>query len=315
MILWRRNIKFVIHRYWSPSLGKVIEGEVPEGFKGSEFGPSLRSFVIYQYYKCRIPHKKILTMLKDWEIEMSAGTLCCLLNSAGKDFKDDLLSAKKAALKKKSQLYIDDTGARINGINGYTYGISNDYFTEYVTGLEKNRWSAVGALLSGEQRFLISDDGSNFIDLIRNHQLCWVHEIRKYKKLPIYHEFLVPKLEEVVKKWQGLYHLMKEFKVSGAQILRSKIREEFDRIVEAKTGIEDIDKQLKLTGENKRRLLLFLRYPQLPHHSNMIERDLRERVIKRKISLQNRAFGDIWRIGSRNEKRFPILVSSWHHYR
>lgn len=27
-------------------------------------------------------------------------------------------------------------------------------------------------------RFLVSDDGTNFIDLIKNHQLCWGHEIR-----------------------------------------------------------------------------------------------------------------------------------------
>lgn len=363
MIIKRRNIKFLIHRYWSKSLGKVIEGEVPEEFKHSEFGPQLRSFVIYQYYKCRTPHKKILLMLSDWGIEMSAGSLCSLLNDFDSAFKEDLLSAKKAALKKQSHLYIDDTGARIAGENGYTYGVSNDYFTEYVTGLEKNRWSAVGALFSGEQqfliddeaitfvaeklkrarvttrlyqlrgqrfargdleeklqeiydfavrkdeldiirtagaisalreeksiRFLLSDDGSNFIDLVKNHQLCWVHEIRKYKKLPIYHEVLVPELKKVVKKWQSLYHTMKRFKKSGTEKLRKKIRAEFDKIVEAKTGIEEIDKQLDLTMKNKNRLLLFLRYPQLPLHSNLIERDLRERVIKRKISLQNRSW-------------------------
>ena len=51
MIIQRNNIEFTINRYWSEELGKVIEGKIPDEFKGSEFGPSLRSFTIYQYYK------------------------------------------------------------------------------------------------------------------------------------------------------------------------------------------------------------------------------------------------------------------------
>ncbi|MGB0453570.1 MAG: hypothetical protein ACPGJV_07625 [Bacteriovoracaceae bacterium] len=173
----------------------------------------------------------------------------------------------------QSRVFIDDTGARIKGVNGFTYGVCNDYFTEYVTGLEKNRWSAVGALLTEQKfyiddeaisfvanklkrarvtaqlyalkgqefvrdafeaklsevytfkirkdeldivrtaaaisalrrdkkiRFLVSDDGTNFVDIVRNHQLCWVHEIRKYKKLPLAHEVLIKELDVVIDRW------------------------------------------------------------------------------------------------------------------
>ena len=41
MKIERRNIKLVVHRYWSESLGRVIEGVIPDVFKGSEFGPQL----------------------------------------------------------------------------------------------------------------------------------------------------------------------------------------------------------------------------------------------------------------------------------
>jgi hypothetical protein len=366
MILKRRNIKFIINRYFSKELGRTIEGSIPDEFKGREFGPTLKTFVLYQYYNCRTPQKKILTMLADWGIEMSAGTLCSLLNEQQDVFKDDLASARKSAIKKQSRLFIDDTGARIKGVNGYTYGVSNEFFTEYTTGLEKNRWSAVGALFSGKQRFyidsaaisfvakklksakvtarlyqlegmefgresfekklnviydfpvrkieldiirtagaisalrksksirfLVSDDGSNFIDLIKNHQLCWVHEIRKYKKLPIYHEIQSEMLEGIVKKWQFFYRQAKIFKLAPSKEKRKGIRDLFDNICDERTGLPDIDKQLDLTRNNKRKLLLFLRYPQLPLHSNMVETDLRERVIKRKISLQNRSWNGV----------------------
>jgi uncharacterized small protein (DUF1192 family) len=365
IIIKRRNIKVVIKRYYSKELGKVFEGEVPDVYRGSSFGPQLISFVLYQYYKCRVPHDKIITMLRDFGIDMSAGTLCMILNDLKSDFSDDLSSSRDAALKKDSKVHIDDTGARINGVNGYTFGVSNRYFTQFTTVLEKNRWAAVGALLNGVQsflvdqhalnfvanklkkakvtvalralrgrlfkrsefemklkehidfdvskkeldvvrtacaisalksrehgppiRFLISDDGTNFKDLIKNHQLCWVHEIRKYKKMSIYHQLQQNALDEVVLEWQGLYKKMKNFKLGPTKKERELIRSEFSRIVSIKTCFNDIDEQLIRTAALKSKLLLFLRYPQLPLHNNLSENDIRERVIKRKISLQNRS--------------------------
>lgn len=68
-----------------------------------------------------------------------------------------------------------------------------------------------------------------------------------------------------------------------------KISSEFDRITSLDTGVKLLNDQLKRTRAKKDKLLLFLKYPQLPLHNNLCENDLRERVIKRKISLQNRS--------------------------
>ncbi len=363
IVIKRRNIKFVIKRYYSKELGKSFEGKVPDSYKGREFGPQLISFILYQYYKCRVPQKKIIDMLGDFGIEISAGSVNRILSDLSDDFTTDIDSARKAALNKCSQVHIDDTGARVMGSNAYTFGVSNSFFTQYKTCFEKNRWSAVGALLGGVQqylidteainfvanklkrakvtlalrklknqsfdrvnfeerlktifnfevrkdeldiirtagaisalrsngppiRFLISDDGTNFVDLIKNHQLCWVHEIRKYKKMPFVHEVHRGQLEELIKRWQHLYKQMKRFKNSPTDEQRRDIRSKFDEICSIKTGFEDIDQQLIRTKENEQKLLLFLRYPQVPLHNNLCENDLRERVIKRKISLQNRS--------------------------
>jgi uncharacterized small protein (DUF1192 family) len=163
MVIKRRNLKFVIKRYYSKILGKVFEGQVPQEFKGREFGPQLISFVLYQYYKNRVPHKKIIEMLSDWGIEISAGTVCSILNDLKEDFSVDIKSARDASLKRESMLHIDDTGAKLNGQRCYTFGVSNKYFTQYDTRLEKNRWAAVGSLLGGEQRFLINQEAIEFI--------------------------------------------------------------------------------------------------------------------------------------------------------
>jgi hypothetical protein len=244
--------------------------------------------------------------------------------------------------------------------------VSNKFFTSFTTGLEKNRWSSVGALVGGTQfflinrdtvsfiakklkkpkitnylsklrgeeiysrtdleklledkvfseinkkqldivrtacaigavrsnkigspiKFLISDDAPNFVDIVKNHQLCWVHEIRKYKLCEVFKRIESETLEKLIDQWRSFYKLMKRFKNNQTLELRMKVRSEFDRICNIKTLVKPLDEQLSRTKANKKELLLFLKYPQLPLHNNMAEIDIRERVIKRKISMQNRS--------------------------
>lgn len=370
LIFKRRNIEFWISRYWSDELGKMIEGEIPVEFKGSQFGPGLKSFILYQYYKNRVPHEKIRKNLEDLGIIISEGTINNILNNLPEVFSEDLDSARSAALKNCSQIHIDDTGAKFNGRNFHTFVVSNKFYTSYSTGPEKNRWSAAGAIMGGNQKFLIdnvavtfiatklkkpsitnyfsrlksekvysrreledllednhfkelekrqkdiirtalaigalrsrqlgppihftiSDDAPNFVDLTRNHQLCWVHEIRKYKLCEVFKRIESETLEKLVNEWRKFYVLLLEFKAKGSRELRIKIREEFKRICSIKTLVRPLDEQLKRTWENREGLLLVLKYPQIPLHNNQAELDIRERVIKRKISLQNRSMGGL----------------------
>lgn len=362
----RRNLKIWISRYWSDELGKVIEAELPAGFKGSQFGPQLRSYILYQYYKNRVPHEKIRQNLADWKIFVSKGTIVNILNELPDEFGDDMSSARSAALKKCSQVHIDDTGAKFNGKNFHTFVVSNKFYTSYSTGPEKNRWSAAGAMMGGVQQFIInntavtfiaqklkkpeitnylskmksdklysreeleemlgplpfsslckqhqdiirtglaigalrsksagppihftiSDDAPNFVSLTKNHQLCWVHEIRKYKLCEVFKRIESETLEKLVHEWRKFYGLLLKFKDKQTRELRLQVRSEFKRICSIKTLVRPLDEQLKRTWNNREGLLLFLKYPQVPLHNNQAELDIRERVIKRKISLQNRS--------------------------
>jgi len=293
IIFKRRNIKFNIERFYSPSSEKTFEGSIPDEYKGSEFGPNLRNFITYEFYKNRVPHRKIIDMLSDIGTSVSKGTVCSILNKIPGHFQEELDAAKRAGIKKCSYVHIDETSAKINGINAYTFGTSNRYFTDFRTMFRKNKKSAKKALGTGSRaspiRFLITDDATNFKGLIKNHQLCWVHEIRKYKLEEVYKKIEFKTLDWVVKEWRALYGLMKRYVRGPTQELRSKIEMEFDRISMASTLVKPIDRQLRRTAKNKEKLLLFLKYPQLPLHNNQAELDIRERVIKRKISLQNRS--------------------------
>jgi regulator of replication initiation timing len=59
IIIKTDNVKFQIERWYSPSLKKYFEGKLPAGFRGSQFGPDLRSLVVMLYVGLRSTENKI----------------------------------------------------------------------------------------------------------------------------------------------------------------------------------------------------------------------------------------------------------------
>lgn len=287
----RRNVKFIIQRYWSDELGKTIEADIPECYQGREFGPTLRSFIMYQHYKCRTPHNKIRQILSDLGVNISAGSISNILTNLDDEFESDLDSAVISATTLNNVICFDETSAKLNGHHYYTFGMSNEYFARYSTQARKNKECALNSLdLShNKAKFIVSDDAPNLKGHLKSQQLCWVHEIRKYKLCDVYKRIESRTLEQIIKIWRGFYKLMKQYRRSPSFRKKEFIKQEFDRITSIKTMVKPIDEQLARTRAKHKNLLLFLKYPKLPLHSNMIESDLRERVIKRKISLQNRS--------------------------
>ena len=118
---------------------------------------------------------------------------------------------------------------------------------------------AIGALRSKIARssihFTISDDAPNFVRLTKNHQLCWVHEIRKYKLCEVFKRIESETLEKLVQPWRTFYGHSLEFKCTQTRELRLKVRSEFKRICSIKTLVKPLDNQLKRTWENREGLL------------------------------------------------------------
>ncbi|MGE3609614.1 MAG: transposase, partial [Bacteriovoracaceae bacterium] len=114
-------------------------------------------------------------------------------------------------------------------------------------------------------------------------------EIRKYKLCEVFKKIESKTLEKLVNEWRKFYKMMKNYKRNPTPDGKIKVEKEFDRIVAIRTLVKPLDKQLDLTKKLRPNLLLFLKYSFIPLDNNQIERDLREKVIKRKISLQNRS--------------------------
>lgn len=146
---------------------------------------------------------------------------------------------------------------------------------------------------------LASDDGSNFKGLLENHSLCWVHELRHYKLLPVMYEEHAEILDGFLSASWNLVALIEEYQYLPSEKLRERILKRFDTLFIQPSIWPLLNKQKALTAQKMDKLLYPLLNRTIPTNNNLAERDLRGRVIKRKISLFNQTLKgaqawDLW---------------------
>ena len=80
-----------------------------------------------------------------------------------------------------------------------------------------------------------------------------------------------------------------DFKNEPGDFCVEKLRDQFDSIFAQETGYLPLDKILKSILDNKDKLLMVLKYPQIPLHNNAAELGARALVKKRDVSLHSRS--------------------------
>ncbi len=70
---------------------------------------------------------------------------------------------------------------------------------------------------------------------------------------------------------------------------KQEIEKKFAEMCATKTSYASLNDVLKRLYNNRDELLLVLKYPDIPLHNNLSERDIREYVKKRKISASTRS--------------------------
>ena len=140
---------------------------------------------------------------------------------------------------------------------------------------------------------LVSDDAGNFKKIFRLHQLCWVHEFRRYKVLPTVGTYQETLIQDHLRKMRALYRKLKHYRRHPNVELRKEIESEFDLLFQADPPFRALKEQLSLTMKRKAGLLVVLEHPFVALHNNEAETDLRERVLKRVISYGNRSWAGV----------------------
>jgi regulator of replication initiation timing len=131
---------------------------------------------------------------------------------------------------------------------------------------------------------LVCDDAPQFKLLTDNIALCWVHEGRHYKKLTPYVACHQKALDDFLDDFWDYYRDLLAYKDSPSQQTAEKLRSEFWKLFDTKSGYQQLDERKQLTLLKSSELLLVLEHPELPLHNNPAELAARTMVQRRNIS-------------------------------
>ncbi len=174
LVVTPENTRFIIERFYSASTRQSYESELPEAYRGHEFGPGIRAMALTLHYQCRITQKILHPLLCGVGVQISEGQIGeILLASSNQVFHDEKEAARCAGIEKQGHQHIDDTGARLNGKNVFTIVTTNDFCCSFTTSMSKDRRSAIRALNGGfELKYVINETALNYMrDKISNRNL------------------------------------------------------------------------------------------------------------------------------------------------
>lgn len=148
IIIKRENILYLLETWRTPD-GKYIYGQLPGPLQGTDFGTTLKSFILYQHYQCHVTQPLIHEQLKGFGIDISTGEISRILTENKEEFHQESAEILSMALQEFPYIQTDDTGARHKGKNGYCTVICNDFFSYFKSTESKSRINFI-TLLRGK---------------------------------------------------------------------------------------------------------------------------------------------------------------------
>lgn len=280
------NVLIKIPRWYSANEGKTYEPELPPEYKLGEYGTDLHAFILMQYFIGRVPEDKIKTILNEVGIIISDTKIGNVIRGNEEELSKEKIDILNAGLKTSKYHQTDDTGIRVNGKNYYMNVYCNPFYTVFIINENKKRETLKLFMkkLDGKIFILVADDASQFKDLTELLMLCWVHEGRHYKKLNPVLSFQRKMLNSFLDKLWRYYGKLRKYKQKPAKKMKMKLKKEFNNLFNTVTGYEELDHRIQLTKAKKENLLVVLDYPEVPLHNNGSETEIREPVIKKRVS-------------------------------
>jgi hypothetical protein len=160
-------IKTVTTRYrlekWLTPEGKVITGELDLVSGAPHFGPTLCSFVLYQYYHAQVTEPLILEQLREWGVRISKGQLHRMITEGKEKFHQEKDEILRVGLRVSGHVNVDDTGARHQGQNGYCTHIGNQWFAWFASTNSKSRVNFLELLCLGRVEYVLSGEGIEYM--------------------------------------------------------------------------------------------------------------------------------------------------------
>jgi len=157
------NTRYLIERWETPD-GQLLRGVLPEAVQGGHFGPTLVSYILYQYHQCHVTQPLLLEALHEWGIDISAGQIDRLLTEDQAAFHAEKAGLLSAGLSVSAYIHVDDTGARHQGKNGYCTHIGNDFFAWFESTNSKSRINFLSLLRAGYEDYVLDAEAIEYLE-------------------------------------------------------------------------------------------------------------------------------------------------------
>jgi hypothetical protein len=156
LVIRAHNTRYRLARWLTPK-GEYLIGELPAHLADHHFGPTLRSYLLYQHHHCQVTQPLLHEQLREWGLDISTGTIDALLSADHGAFHAEKDALLETGLATASYVTVDDTGARHRGQNGYFTQIGNAHFAWFQSTPSKSRINFLELLCAGDTGYRIND--------------------------------------------------------------------------------------------------------------------------------------------------------------
>lgn len=162
IIIQSYNTKYLLERWQTPD-GDYIVGKLPPEVCGTHFGPTLTSFILYQYYHGQVTQPLILEELGEFGVDISAGQVNRIITEDKEEFHTEKEEILQVGLKVSSYINVDDTSARHQGHNGYCTYIGNELFAWFESTESKSRINFLKLLRAGHSDYILNAEALGYM--------------------------------------------------------------------------------------------------------------------------------------------------------
>ena len=134
------------------------------------------------------------------------------------------------------------------------------------------------------ETMIIHSDGARQFDTAFDHSLCWFHASRPMAKLIPANKQERDARDWIEKQYWNLYDDIEAYCQAPTAERKAEIERDFNHWVRTQVDYAELRYVLGQLYRAREELLLVLKYPWLPLHNNLSERQIREYVKRRKIS-------------------------------
>jgi hypothetical protein len=195
-----RNTKFHRQVFYSAEQQERYRATLPGGYDRGDFSANLRALILSLKYCGNMSEPKIGEFLKNFDVEVSRGSISNILTDTASDFEHQYHDVLIAGLSSTRFQQTDDTSARVDGEFWHTHILCNDFYTLYSTQPHKDRLSVLKVLQNTDElRFRVGAETLELLLVEFNVPQKWQTKIEALGEV----EFTTAELKTQLDAWFG----------------------------------------------------------------------------------------------------------------